>query len=304
MVCYTPNKAFRSPTLSASGKLSISFTPKKGYADMPIELACGQCIGCRLERSRQWAVRAMHEANLYEDNCFLTLTYNDENLPADGSINKRHVQLFLKRLRKKLSPHKFRYIYAGEYGEKTYRPHYHLIIFNYDFPDKKLHRKSRTGNNLYTSEILDQVWGLGHGLIGAVTFESAAYVARYCLKKVTGKGASAHYETGEIDPETGEVLSVEPEFFQASLKPGIGKPFLDKYKSDIYPHDHVIVRGHKSRPPRAYDLSLPEEEVSQLKKKRIAQARPYRKNNTKDRLKVREMIQNAKINEKLPRNEV
>lgn len=299
MVCYSPIKAFRSPKMTAAGKLSIAFTPNKGYADVPIDLACGQCIGCRLERSRQWAVRCNHEANLYEENCFLTLTYNDENLPSDGSINRRHVQLFLKRLRKKISPRKIRYVYAGEYGEKTHRPHYHFIIFNYDFPDKVLHSRNRDGDNLYTSKILDDLWGLGHCLIGAVTFESAAYVARYCLKKVTGKNAQTHYE--RVDPETGEIHKLEPEFFQPSLKPGIGKPWLEKYKSDVYPHDHVIVRGHKSRPPRAYDETLSETEVSQLKKKRMKTARKFKADNTKDRLRTREMVQNARINEKLPR---
>jgi len=299
MPCYSPLKAFRSPKLSATGKLSIAFTATKGFADVPIELACGQCIGCRLERSRQWAVRCMHEAQLYEDNCFLTLTYSDDNLPSNGSINRRHVQLFLKRLRKKISPRKFRYVYAGEYGEKTSRPHYHLILFNYDFPDKILHSKNRDGDRLYTSRLLDEIWGLGHALIGGVTFESAAYVARYCLKKVTGKNAADHYE--RVDPVTGEIVQLEPEFFQPSLKPGIGKPWLEKFKSDVYPGDNVVVRGHKTRPPRAYDQTLNEEEVSQLKKKRLKKALKHKGNNTKERLRVREMVQNARVNEKLPR---
>lgn len=302
MPCYSPIKAFRSPKLSAAGKLSISFNPVKGYADVPIQLPCGQCIGCRLERSRQWAVRAMHEASLHDDNCFLTLTYSDENLPDPPSLDRKHVQLFLKRLRKKVSPRKIRFLYCGEYGEKTRRPHYHLLLFGYDFPDKRRHGRSGSGDYLYTSALLDALWGKGHALIGSVTFESAAYVARYSLKKVTGKPAAAHY--GEtVDPVTGEVtMTFQPEFFQASLKPGIGRPWLEKYKSDVYPNDYVVVRGHKCKPPRAYDKTLDEKEVSLIAARRIRRAGKHKKDQTKERLRTREAVTTARINEKLPRN--
>ena len=300
MPCYSPLRAFRSPKLSAAGKLSIAFTPSKGFADLPIQLPCGQCIGCRLERSRQWAVRCLHESQLHDENAFLTLTYSDENLPSDGSISKREMQLFIKRLRKLISPRKIRYVYCGEYGDKTKRPHYHALIFNYDFSaDRRVHSRNRDGSYLYTSAELESVWPKGHALIGDVTFESAAYVARYCLKKVTGKAAAAAYE--RLDPLTGEVFTIEPEFFQMSLRPGIGRGWIDKYKSDVYPSDEVIVRGHKTRPPRYYDSLLPENEVSPVKKKRLRKARKHKSNNTPERLKVREMIHNARVNEKLPR---
>lgn len=300
MPCYKPLKAYRSPNLSAAGKLSIAFTAVKGYADLPIQLPCGQCIGCRLERSRQWATRCMHEAQLYDENAFLTLTYNDEYLPSNGSISKPEMQKFIKRLRKSISPRKIRYVYCGEYGEQNSRPHYHALIFGYDFSkDRQPHSKNADGSFLYTSAHLERLWPFGHALIGAVTFESAAYVARYCLKKITGKGASSAYE--RIDPVTGEIFDIEPEFFSMSLKPGIGLGWLDKFKTDVYPHDEVIVRGHRTRPPRAYDKQLSEEELSPIKKARLKNARKYKSNNTPARLKVREQIQNARVNEKLPR---
>lgn len=300
MVCYAPIKAFRSPKPTAAGKLSISFSPVQGFADLPIQLPCGQCIGCRLERSRQWAVRCMHESQLYEENCFLTLTYADENLPSNGSISRREMQLFIKRLRKKIRPRKIRYVYCGEYGDKTQRPHYHALIFNYDFSrDRKPHSRNRDGQYLYTSAELESVWTHGHALIGSLTFESAAYVARYCLKKVTGKAAAEAYE--RLDSSTGEIYNIEPEFFGMSLKPGIGYGWLEKYKTDVYPHDEVIVRGHKTRPPRYYDQLLSETEVSPIKKARLKNAQKHKSNNTPARLKVREMLHNARVNEKLPR---
>jgi len=300
MTCYHPLKAFRSPNLSAAGKLSISFSPTKGYTDLPITLPCGQCIGCRLERSRQWAVRCMHEAQLHDENAFLTLTYSEDCLPKSGSIEKSAMQKFIKRYRKSISPGKIRYVLCGEYGDQTRRPHYHALIFGHDFSaDRIVHSKASDGSYLYTSELLSKLWPYGHALIGSVTFESAAYVARYCLKKITGKAAISAYEV--LDPQTGEIISLTPEFFQMSLKPAIGSEWLKKFKSDVYPSDEIIVRGHKTRPPRAYDKILTDEEVSPIKKKRLQMARKHSQNNTPERLHVREQLHNARVNDKLPR---
>lgn len=239
----------------------------------------------------------MHEAQLHDENMFLTLTYNNEHLPL--SISRREMQLFIKRLRKSLGSKKIRYVYCGEYGEKNQRPHYHLLIFGHSFDDQVPHQKLKSGY-IYTSKKLDALWGKGFASIGSVTFESAAYVARYCLKKITGKEADKAYE--RVDPSTGEIVQITPEFFQASLKPGIGVPWLEKYKSDVYPHDEVIVRGHKTRPPRAYDNRLPEEEVSPIKSARLKRARKHKDNNTPERLRDRELLQTLRVNEKLPRS--
>ena len=203
MACYYPMKAYRSQTVNPSGKRSIVFNKNQGFADMEVELPCGQCIGCRLERSRQWAIRMAHEAQLHEDNCFLTLTYNDENLPKHNSLKLKDFQKFMKRLRKAFGK-KIRFFHCGEYGEKFQRPHYHAIIFGLDFKDKILFSE-QNDQKLYISPTLNKIWGLGHATIGDVTFQSAAYVARYITKKITGDRAQDHYN--EINYETGEILS-------------------------------------------------------------------------------------------------
>lgn len=237
---------------------------------------------------------------MHDENCFVTLTYSDEHLPEDYGLSKAEVQKFNKRLRKKLSPRKIRICYAGEYGDEGGRPHYHALIFNYAFlADRKPHTKNREGSILYTSEELSTLWGLGHCLIGELTFESAAYVARYCLKKVTGKNAEEAYS--RVHPYTGEIHQVQPEFFEPSRRPGIGITWLNKYKSDVYPHDEVIVRGRSTRPPRAYDETLSETETEVIKKARMKKGRKHKKNNTPERRKVREQIKNAQVNELLKR---
>ena len=117
MACYTPLKGYRSTELTKNGKRKIVFNRNHGFADLPVTVPCGQCIGCRLERSRQWAIRCTHEASLWEKNCFITLTYNDENLPKDGSLDVTHFQKFMKRLRKKHGAG-IRFYHCGEYGDK------------------------------------------------------------------------------------------------------------------------------------------------------------------------------------------
>lgn len=241
MPCYRPLHGFRAKRPEPSGRYRVVFNLRDGYADLPIDVPCGQCIGCRLERSRQWAIRCMHEASLHEQNCFITLTIDDEHMPKDFSLNVELGQKFYKRLRKKCGP--FRYLHAGEYGETTGRPHYHACLFGLDFPDKKLWSMKR-GHALYTSEILDSCWQQGQALIGSLTFESAAYVARYVVKKVTGERADAYYS------------GKKPEFNVMSRRPGIGAKWLEKWKRDVYPSDEVISRGVAMRPPRAYDRRL------------------------------------------------
>ena len=246
MSCVNPLKAFQ-----CFDKSIVFDEVRKHDIVRSLSLPCGQCIGCRLERSRQWAMRCMHEASLHENNCFITLTYDNTHLPSDGSLHYKDFQLFIKRLRKKLGHNRVRYYMAGEYGENFGRPHFHACIFGYDFHDKKLWKRTPSGSLLYRSKDLEILWPFGYSSIGDVNFESAAYVARYIMKKVTGKMAKDHYE--EIDFESGEIVKRVPEFNKMSLKPGIGAKWLEKFKSDVYPHDYVVVRGKKMKPPKAYD---------------------------------------------------
>ncbi|ACZ33198.1 conserved hypothetical protein [Chlamydia pneumoniae LPCoLN] len=111
---------------------AFELTQPEEYRNRWVLMPCLKCRFCRTQHAKVWSYRCVHEASLYEKNCFLTLTYDDKHLPQYGSLVKLHLQLFLKRLRDRISPHKIRYFGCGEYGTKLQRPHYHLLIFNYD----------------------------------------------------------------------------------------------------------------------------------------------------------------------------
>lgn len=300
MPCYCPLKGYRSKNLSEKGRRPIVFSLSEAYTDLPVKIPCGQCIGCRLEKSRQWAIRCLHEASLYPDNCFLTLTYDENNLPPKGEVVLRHFQLFMKRLRKQYG-NNIRYYHCGEYGAKLGRPHYHAIIFNHDFKDKVL-LTIKNSHSLYTSKALEQLWPFGYSSIGDVTFQSAAYVARYILKKITGPQAKEHYQT--IDKTTGQITYRKPEYTTMSRRPGIGKGWLEKYKTDVYPFDLIVVNGIKMKPPKFYDLQHEidnPKEYKEIRIKRKQQGARQAPNNTPERLAIREEIRERKL-EKLPRN--
>jgi len=287
MPCYHPMVAYRSKQgRSPTGAWPITFNKMEGYIDQEVVIPCGQCIGCRLERSRQWAIRCVHEASQWEDNCFVTLTYNDDNIDKKYSLNKEDFVLFMKKLRKKFGP-KIRFFHCGEYGEMLNRPHHHACIFNFDFIDKQLW-SIRNNVKLYRSEILDKIWGYGYCTIGDVTFESAAYVARYVTKKITGKNSENFY---------GDRL---PEYNTMSLRPGIGKDWIKKYNHDVYVNDKIIVRNDiQCKPPRYYDKifddigKLEHDELERIKRYRVKRGQASADNDY-DRLSVREQIQKLK----------
>ena len=294
MPCYHPLEGFRSRERNPSGKHNIVFNINQGYRDLPVTVPCGQCIGCRLERSRQWAIRCVHEAQLYKRNCFITLTFSDEHLPSDNSLDVDHFQKFMKRLRKKFGPN-IRYFHCGEYGENFGRPHYHACLFNHDFKDK-IHWKTVNDQKLFVSKTLEELWPFGFSTIGDVTFESAAYVARYVTKKVTGEKAIHHYN--DINYETGEILQErKPEYVTMSRRPGIGKPWLEKFKTDVF-QDSVVLRGKELRPPKFYISQIEQTDpdvYKKIKNKRLRAGKENAHNNTRDRLDVRETIQLEKL---------
>lgn len=263
--------------------------------DMPVTVPCGRCIGCRLAKSRQWAVRCVHEASLYNNNCFITLTYSEKYLPKDGSLDKRAFVLFMKRLRKKFGS-KIRFFMCGEYGEQLQRPHYHACLFNFDFEDK-YHYKTTGTTKLYRSLSLEKIWKFGYSTIGEVTFESAAYVARYVMKKITGQKALLHYN--QVDKETGEVMQEKtPEYNGMSRMPGIGKGWFDKFQTDVYPDDKVIIRhGFICQPPRYYDNLYDiknHDQLNVIKRRRTNPKNKNKEDNTLARLQVREKVQQLK----------
>lgn len=282
MACYHPLIGYKGHK-NDRGRHPLVFNLAHSPSGIEMTVPCGQCIGCRIDRSRQWAIRCIHEASLHEQNCFLTLTYDNEHLPPGGSLYPQHMVLFFKRLRKKYG--KLRYFQCGEYGDRFARPHHHSIIFGFDFPDKKVFSR-REGVTLYRSDSLDRLWGNGHCSIGAVTFQSAAYVARYIMKKVNGDQAEDYYR------------GRKPEYITMSRRPGIAADWFKKYSSDVYPKDFITHEGKRFKPPRFYDKlfdNIDPEGLDNIKFLRIVKATRNRANNTDDRLAVREYVQEAKL---------
>jgi len=274
MACFRPLHGYVSKIKNANGKRNTVFKLQEakfsnrdgGWGPERRTMRCGQCIGCRLEYSRQWAMRIMHEAKETEKNCFITLTYDTQHLPKNGELRKKDFQDFMKRLRKNTGL-KLRFYHCGEYGENFGRPHYHACIFGADFRrgeiddeeqpkiiyKKKLQEKEIL---LYDSPALQKIWKKGFVTVGELTFESAAYVARYVTKKINGKKKEeGHYEI--VDYNTGEIIGERPvEYATMSRRPGIATNWFDQYYRDCYPKDYTTVRGLPMRPPRYYDYLL------------------------------------------------
>ena len=242
MVCYHPVTGYRSP----SGQIVTS--RKSGYSDREVTRACGGCVGCRLEYSRRWAVRIAHEASLYDSNVFLTLTYRDEDLSRKCQSRRSRLATLHETAQEAPGGRSIRFFHCGEYGETTHRPHYHAILFNYDFKDRKFLKQTENGHTIDTSADLDEIWRKGDCYIGSVTFESAAYCARYVMKKLTGHRKS-------------EYGSRAPEYSTQSRNPGVGKPWLEQWKTDVFPNDFVVINGQKQRVPGYYDDMVSSQEA-------------------------------------------
>lgn len=327
MACYHPIHAHQAkpgaqPTFPKSGPYNI-------------KLPCNRCIGCRLDRSKQWAIRLMHEAQFHERNSFLTLTYADDYLPSRRtsweppvplplpkeqaprtessphayetharaeSLSKRDAQLFMKRLRDRLTNKdgsaRVKYYLVGEYGDTNGRPHYHAALFGEDFTDDRYQWRTSGQNVLYRSSLLEKAWPWGQAEIGDLTFESAAYVARYIMKKVNGAQADQHYQRTAPD---GSNYWLTPEFALMSrggrTGHGIGRRWIEKYATDVYPHDYVVMRGKKLKPPRYYDKLL--EKVDEIgaaliKLERQEKAKNSADDNTPKRLAAKEAVAKAR----------
>ena len=256
----------------------------QGYRDRPVTVSCGMCMGCRIARSRDWALRCMHEAQMHSTNCFITLTYDDEHLPKDGSLKVAHWQKFARKVRKRIGP--FRFLHSGEYGDINGRPHYHACIFGIDFNrgewSRFKERKQKwTGetHTLYTSKLLDSLWNMGHASVGDLTYGSAGYVARYVMKKQMGKSASVYGDK-------------KPPYCTMSRRPGIGYEWFQKYHGDIFPRDEMVYDGKKFPTPRYYTNlyeEMDEESAKSIKAKRIVANK--RKNITADNRYAKEAEQ-------------
>ena len=299
MPCFRPLLGWRARESSSPGRRPIVFNPQDGFVDLPVKVPCGQCTGCRIDRSKAWAARCYHEASEHDENCFITLTYATEKLPSRSSLDITHFQKFMKRVRKRYGSG-IKVFYCGEYGPVNWRPHFHALLFGLDFKDKKQWKKNANGNIVYTSEDLEQLWSYGFCTLGAVTFQSAAYVARYIMKKVTGEIAEQHYQ--RVCPETGEIYQLTPEFCHMSRGgrngKGIGHGWIEKFNTDAYSQDFIVIDNKKVRVPRFYDEYLniiDPKKKARITGKRKLKAKSHAWNNTPERLRVRENVLNAKL---------
>lgn len=301
MACYHPLRAFRTPggvVFSELSRHDITGT---------LWLPCGQCIGCRLRRASDWEIRVMHEAQSWDRNCFVTLTYEEGSLPPYGSLRYEDVQAFLKRLRQdecryqkrlfglpKLPKHVIRFFGCGEYGEQRERPHYHLCLFNMDFEDRYPWKKSSGGFVMDRSPRLEKLWRHGHCTVQPLVRETAAYCSRYITAKVLGDEAKTAYA---VTDEDGVINYRVPEFSCMSLKPGIGQKWLDSYSGDIFPFDKVIADGTQRSVPKFYDRKFKAAggDFDAVAYKRDLAARRAFADNTDARLAVREEVQKARL---------
>jgi len=306
MPCYTPLKGYKD---IATGGLTFN---QKGTAQ-GMEVACGQCLGCRLDHSLMWAIRIVHESSLYLDqqgNSFVTLTYRDPSectekqyddgyfIPSDYSLKPSDVSKFIRRLRKSVS-HKIRYFYCGEYGDENQRPHYHVCFFNQSFNDQVLW-KDEEGFYTYTSPSLEKLWPWGFSTVQELNFETAAYTARYSLKKITGKKAEDHYLRCDED---GVAYWLLPEYIRMSTgrnKPcGLGAGFYEKYTTDIFPADEVPVSGKGviRKVPRYYQNILERDDpitLATVKELRQIYIKAHKADYTPERLRDRYICAQAR----------
>ena len=256
MPCYHPLRAYRKVGAydPVSGKWPLTFKRSEGWIESALDVPCGKCVGCRLDYARSWAVRCMHEAKLHSSNCVITLTYDDDHLPLNGSLDKRSMQNWLKILRNNIGS--FRYFGCGEYGNFGNRPHYHICLFGYDFPDKKLVTR-HLGNPQYESQLLRNIWHKGHVSVGDLSFASAAYIARYCFKK--------QFKKEGVTP-----CCRQPEYILMSNRPGIGAGYVDRYASDLVSAKSVVYGlGQKAKIPKYYEGRLSPDDLQTIKAARL-----------------------------------
>ncbi|QCQ84687.1 replication initiator protein [Blackfly microvirus SF02] len=307
MGCDGPLTAYQPASTSVDRRLV--FDKRKSHSGIAVQVPCGQCSGCRLEHSRQWAIRCMHELRSHPHgtpSAMLNLTYDNEHVPHGYTLSLRDYQLFMKKLRKISGPN-LRFFGCGEYGDKNHRPHYHIITFNYRPTDTELYKRG-PDYNLYTSEKLTSLWGNGHAVIGDVSFESCAYVARYCLKKRTGKTADEHYTVTLPD---GSKFKRLKEFNTMSRNPGLAFNYYQKYQSEILAHDNIVMNGHTVSVPRYYDKLTEKLDANmrqKIQKSTLEKIKSNRRrkalvsidkaDNTSRRRRTKELVRLAKLKQK------
>lgn len=290
MACYHPSKVDVDRRLMGDKTRRDSVT-----------VPCGKCLGCRSDQAREWAIRLTHESQLHpESSWFITLTYNEQHLPGQwpddertrGTLDPDEITLFLKRLRKKSVLRKFSYFLCGEYGGQTDRPHYHFASFGIPFLDRQ-QLGTRKDNHVYHSDLLEETWGMGATELTTLTWKSASYVAGYVTAKVVEKADPTNHL--RVDPQTGEIFEVVPEFQRMSRRPALGRKWLEKHWTDVYPRDFVIMDGSPFKPPRYYDRWMEQhhpEVMEEVRHQRFLDAEEI----GDDKLIMAEKIHRARVN--------
>jgi len=246
MACYHPSK------IDVLRKASSESARRADAVTGP----CGSCPGCRVDQAGQWAGRLMHESEYPlaqldgtpRASWFCTLTYAD--MPLYGSLEPEDPRLFLARLRKRFPPRTLSYYLCGEYGETSGRPHYHACLFGPRFLARE-RLTERHGAPVWLADALQEAWGHGSTEMTPLTYATAMYVAGYVRKKVRQRDDPEHY--WRVNPLTGEIVSIAPEFARMSRSPALGRRWIERFWQDVYPRDFVVMDGRERKPPRYYD---------------------------------------------------
>lgn len=301
MTCYNPRlTCYSVMEFKKYGKKNLKFdvlqgeTPeaqKVNYKHYPlgayeyIKIPCGKCVGCRSAKSKEWAVRAFQEAQMHNDNCFITLTYaDDSSVVLDDplclySLRYKHFQLFMKRLRKEYSNDKIRFIVSGEYGTQSGRAHWHAILFGFDFPDKLLATTSK-GFRHYSSETLSRLWPYGLVDIANVDYGCCQYVAQYVLKKLPDIDAPVYLD---IKGQQVELIDRCPEIVRMSNRRGIGFEWFDKFGEQAILNQQILIKNNsgksiRCRPPRYYEAlydNINHSKMEEIKEERTEKMKKY-----------------------------
>jgi hypothetical protein len=302
MPCTEPKNAWRYG-MTESGKDNYVFKePAEPGNFEKIQVPCGKCISCKLRKASDWATRLTHESLFYTHNYFITLTYAPEHLPDNESLDKHHLRLFLRKLWKRQKD--FVYLAAGEYGHnprdgKIERPHYHICLLGYKLNDLVPFYINKLNQQVYRSKHVEELWKKGHVTIGLFNYKTAAYTARYTLKKHT---ETEKFEHVNVDPDTGEILEPEkyerimrrmkktPEFL--TMSKGIGKKYFKKYKGDL-DKGYINVNYKKHPVPKYYDKLMErhdKQKLEELKENRKLKAIENKADNTRVRLRQKDKV--------------
>lgn len=295
MSCFHPIRAWLPVADLGDGLRPVFRRPVVGKDYERVGLPCKKCEGCLMDRARDFGIRAAHEAQMHKWSCFVTLTYSPEHLPFRGMLKPKDYFEFRQKMKNHRRDYKLRFLGVGEYGSKTWRPHFHVCVFGHWFFDAVRAGMSSSGFQNYESKTLTEMWGKGRAVINVMGSKIAAYAARYSLKKV---GASDGYV--RTDPRTGVEYKLPPEFMSASKQ--LGKAWLEKYYSDVWPHDFIVMAdGAKAPVPRYYERVLREwseddyQALCERKRKRGEDNFEQFCNSLADRLAVRKECMLARL---------